>query len=115
MSSFFTKMLHEQISQKIAFIKNYFEQANPADGSVVDANANVTEKNVATLLAELHKDSNVQISRRLIADKIESIFGVNTANDYLHKLQHHEIYRHDESSIIMPYCVAISMYPFLMN
>jgi hypothetical protein len=42
---------------------------NAADGSTVDANANVTQKNIATLEAEINKDINIQINRSLCAGK----------------------------------------------
>jgi len=34
------------------------------------------------------------------------------AKEYLRQLKSHEIYKHDETSIL-PYCVSINMYPFL--
>ena len=39
----------EQLESKVQFIENYKQSVNPADGSTVDANANVTLKNISTL------------------------------------------------------------------
>ena len=36
------------------------------------------------------------------------------AVEYIRQLNSHELYKHDETSI-MPYCVSINMYPFLIN
>ena len=50
------RMNEEQITGKLNFIDDYLRAENAADGSKMDANANVTQKNVATLEAELMKD-----------------------------------------------------------
>ena len=59
----FTKLTEEQIQDKIKFIKNYIKADNAADGSSVDANANVSTKTVATLESESNKDIAIQIRR----------------------------------------------------
>ncbi|MFK5879501.1 MAG: anaerobic ribonucleoside-triphosphate reductase, partial [Flavobacteriaceae bacterium] len=100
--------------QKIDFIDHYINSSNAADGSKVDANANVTSKNIATMEAELNKDINIQVNRALVKRQIESIFGEELANEYIRQIESHEIYVHDETSL-KPYCVSISMYPFLFD
>ena len=60
----------EQLTQKIGFIQNYVHANNAADGSKLDANANVTHKNIATLEAELMKDCFIQVNRALVQEKI---------------------------------------------
>ena len=42
----------------------------------MDANANVSSKNIATMEAELNKDINIQINRELVKNKIESLFAL---------------------------------------
>ena len=54
-----------QLDSKLSFIKNYIAATNAANGSLVDANANVTVKTMATLEAELHKFENIQVNRKL--------------------------------------------------
>ncbi len=108
------RLTEEQISKKLDFIKQYISAKNSADGSTFDANANVSSKNIATLSAELNKDINIQINRALIKDKINTLFGSATADTYTKYLENHDIYVHDETSIL-PYCVSISMYPFLLE
>lgn len=108
------RLTKEQVNKKIAFIDNYIHSSNAADGSKMDANANVTSKNIATMEAELNKDINIQVNRTLVARKIEKMFGEETAKEYLRQIEDHEIYVHDETSL-KPYCVSISMYPFLID
>ena len=103
-----------QVSKKIDFIDHYINSSNAADGSKVDANANVTSKNIATMEAELNKDINIQVNRALIKRQVESLYGEELANEYTRQIEDHEIYVHDETSL-KPYCVSISMYPFLFD
>lgn len=108
------RLTEEQVSKKIKFIDNYINANNAADGSEMDANANVSSKNIATMEAELNKDINVQVNRQLVMNKINDLFGENTANEYIRQIEEHEIYVHDETSL-KPYCTSISMYPFLFD
>ncbi len=108
------RLTHSQVSEKINFIDHYINSSNAADGSKVDANANVTSKNIATMEAELNKDINIQVNRALVKRQIASLFGDDLANEYIRQIEAHEIYVHDETSL-KPYCVSISMYPFLFD
>ncbi len=108
------RLTETQVTKKIDFIDHYINSTNAADGSKVDANANVTSKNIATMEAELNKDINIQVNRALIKRKIASLYGDELANEYTRQIESHEIYVHDETSL-KPYCVSISMYPFLFD
>ncbi|MCB0372427.1 MAG: anaerobic ribonucleoside-triphosphate reductase [Muricauda sp.] len=108
------RLTHDQISKKMSFIDHYLNSDNAADGSRVDANANVTSKNIATMEAELNKDINIQVNRALVQRKIASLFGESLAMEYARQIESHEIYVHDETSL-KPYCASISMYPFLLD
>lgn len=113
-SSTFVKLSQKQLEQKYLFIQNYKNANNAAEGSNVDANSNVVNKNVATLMAEINKDINVQIKRFCVTKEIEKLFGKELAEEYNRQIEAHEIYIHDESAVF-PYCVSITMYPFLLN
>ena len=102
----------EQLNQKLSFIDEYIQAKNAADGSKLDANANVTQKNIATMEQELMKDFFVQINRAKVSGKIRELFGQDLADEYLRQIEAHEIYVHDETSL-KPYCVSVTMYPFL--
>lgn len=114
MKKTFTRLNDSQIETKINFIDQYVKSINAASGSTVDQNANVSHKNISTLESELCKDINIQVNRRLVYNKIKDIFGIELANEYIRQLETHEIYCHDESSL-KPYCVSISLYPFLLD
>ncbi|MDO5607568.1 MAG: anaerobic ribonucleoside-triphosphate reductase [Capnocytophaga sp.] len=103
-----------QLKAKTNFIKDYLRASNAADGAKMDANANVTSKNIATMEAELNKDINIQVNRYLVQEKIASLFGQKLADEYVRQIENHEIYVHDETSL-KPYCASISMYPFLLD
>jgi len=108
------RLYPEQIQSKLAFIQHYMAAHNAADGSTMDANANVTHKNIATLESELLKDVFVQINRAQVSRKIGELFGDDLAREYVRQIETHEIYVHDETSL-KPYCVSVTMYPFLRD
>ena len=115
MNSTYVKLTNKQLEQKCNFIKDYISAKNAADGSKMDSNANVCNKNVATLAGEIHKDINIQIKRYMVSQYIKQLYGEELANEYNRQIEEHEIYIHDESHPFFPYCVSITMYPFLMN
>ena len=114
-NTYFTTLTPEQMELKKGFIRNYANKKNnAADGSQMDANANITNKNIHTMEYEIHKDINIQINRALISDKIRELYGDELAKEYIRQIESHEIYVHDETSL-KPYCVSITMYPFLLD
>lgn len=99
----------------VDFIKRYREASNASTGSEVDSNANVEHKNVTTCTGELYKRSGIGTNRLLMIDKLSEMYGENFAEEYIRQLETHEIYRHDETNPLLPYCVSITMYPFLFD
>ncbi len=104
----------EQLTGKLRFMDDYIAAQNAADGSKMDANANVTHKNIATMENELMKDFLVQINRAQVSRKISELFGDEWAQEYIRQIEAHEIYVHDETSL-KPYCVSVTLYPFLRD
>ena len=100
--------------EKLKFLTDYCKASNAANGSKFDANANVEHKNIATLIGELPKASFIRLNRRLLVDRIKQMFGKDVAEEYIDKLNHHFIYKNDETSLAN-YCASITMYPWLMN
>ena len=98
----------------INFINKYKKASNASSGSEVDSNANVDNKNIATMQGELTKREIIGTNRLLMINKITEMFGEEMAYEYIRQLESHEIYKHDETSV-MPYCVSITMYPFLFE
>ncbi len=99
---------------KLKFLTDYCKAANAATGSKYDANANVEHKNIATLIGELPKSSFIRLNRRLLTDRIKKMYGKDMADKYLEKLNHHFIYKNDETSLAN-YCASITMYPWLVG
>ena len=107
---------YSEFHDDLFFIQKYIDADNAAVGSNVDANANVSNKNIATLAAEIHKQRSIGINRCAMYEKLTSLYGVETARSYLNDLESHLVYRHDESAIVgMPYCASITMMPFLWH
>lgn len=107
-------MRPDTTENKIAFIRKYMKAQNAATGSDVDQNANVSNKNIATMAAELPKKDIIALNRELMRQKLTSMYGEDLAAQYEADLAHHIIYKHDETSIF-PYCCSISLYPFLLD
>lgn len=102
------------INKKIGFIHNFIRASNPATGSEVDSNANVTVKSLAVMEAELFKREFISVNRALVMRKLEAMYGYEMAKQYYKDIEEHLIYIHDETSL-RPYCVSVSLYPFLLE
>lgn len=99
---------------RLKFLSDYCKSSNAATGSKFDANANVEHKNIATLIGELPKGSFIKLNRRMLTDRIKSMYGKGLADEYMRLLQSHFIYKNDETSLAN-YCASITMYPWLIN
>ena len=106
----------DENKNKFDFIKNYIKSSNASTGSKFDSNANVSMKNVVTMGQELYKDNSIRLNRWLLSDKIKSMYSKKLATKYIEDIESHRLYKHDETAVPgMPYCVAINMYPFLLD
>ena len=103
-----------QTLQKLRFLVDYCNAANAATGSKFDSNANVENKNLATLIGELPKGDFIRLNRRLLCDRLKEMYGKEAADRYLDLLNHHFIYKNDETCLAN-YCASITMYPWLLN
>ena len=114
-------ILYRDKHKELRFIKersSYIDKCtlssnNTATLSEVDANANVQNKNVATIEAEVYKTINKDLQRYKMEKRLDKLFP-EVRDQYVKDLESHIIYTHDESSspIPKPYCVAVSLYPF---
>lgn len=108
------KTIRDFAQQKIDFI-HQFEKTNTTADTTIDDNANVSNHNIAVLNSEIHKPDNQEVNIKILEDKLKELYP-----DFDHKQLRRDLnsiaYLHDSSSQIgMPYCVAITMYPFLLN
>ncbi len=103
-----------EIRDKLKFLMDYCDASNAASGSKFDANANVENKNMATLIGELPKSNFIRLNRRMLTDRIKEMFGKEVADRYVDLLNDHYIYKNDETSLAN-YCASITMYPWLIG
>ncbi|MDR2291913.1 MAG: anaerobic ribonucleoside-triphosphate reductase [Prevotellaceae bacterium] len=101
-----------EVRDKLKFLIDYCDAANAASGSKYDANANVENKNLATLIGELPKSNFIRLNRRMITDRLKEMYGKEVADKYIDMLNKHYIYKNDETSLAN-YCASITMYPWL--
>ncbi len=99
---------------RLEFLMNYCQAENAAEGSKYDANANVENKNIATLIGELPKQGFIRLNRRLLTEQIKRMYGRELADKYISLLNQHFIYKNDETNLAN-YCASITMYPWLIN
>ncbi|MDO4195794.1 MAG: anaerobic ribonucleoside-triphosphate reductase [Prevotellaceae bacterium] len=100
--------------ERLKFLTDYCHASNAATGSKFDSNANVENKNIATLIGELPKGSFINLNRRMLTERIKKLYGKELSDKYLNLLTSHFIYKNDETSIA-PYCASITMYPWLIG
>lgn len=113
----YRNLVRHQLDSKKDFITKYKESSNTANATI-DDNSNVGGKNIGILNAEIHKSDNLKLNRDMVTSKLKELFPEFDSGQYSKDLNHHIIYKHDESSFagaIAPYCVSMTMYPFLLN
>ncbi|MBR6116702.1 MAG: anaerobic ribonucleoside-triphosphate reductase [Paludibacteraceae bacterium] len=103
-----------ETQRRLEFLMNYVQASNAAEGSKFDANANVEHKNIATLIGELPKQGFIRLNRRLLTERIKTMFGKELADRYVSLLNQHFIYKNDETNLAN-YCASITMYPWLIG
>ncbi|MDR1259311.1 MAG: anaerobic ribonucleoside-triphosphate reductase [Tannerellaceae bacterium] len=103
-----------EVRDKLKFLMDYCDASNAASGSRFDANANVENKNMATLIGELPKSNFIRLNRRMLTDRLKETFGKEVADKYIDLLNRHYIYKNDETSLAN-YCASITMYPWLIG
>lgn len=101
-----------EVRDKLKFLIDYCDAQNAASGSKYDSNANVENKNMATLTGELPKSGFIRLNRRMLTDRLKDMYGKELADKYIELLSNHYIYKNDETSLAN-YCASITMYPWL--
>lgn len=108
------RFVRELAEKNIQFIKQFTESDNTANATI-DDNSNVSNHNIAVLNSEIHKPDNQITNIQILEDKVRQLYP-----EFPYKQMRKDfdtiMYLHDSSSQIgMPYCVAVTMYPFLLN
>lgn len=108
--------VRENVREREEFIKEFMRASNAAEGSEVDDNSNVANKNIAVLNNELYKSNNIDLNRYRVKEKLQVLYPDFDSKQYERDLKNHIFYKHDENSTFgFPYCVALSCYPFLQG
>lgn len=95
------------------FFKNFMANQTVADASI-DDNANVTGRNICTMLDESRKPFTKLLSRNKIYIEMKEDFGKEVADKFLEDVVSGRIYEHDShNSSLMPYCFAFSIQPIV--
>ena len=106
--------IRNEADRNIAFIDKYIKSDNTANATI-DDNSNVSNHNIAVLNAEIHKENNQNTNYKLLENKIRELYPDFDPKQMIRDFNS-IMYLHDSSSQIgMPYCVAITLYPFLNN
>ena len=108
------KQLRKQAQDNIDFINKFVGSYNTADATI-DDNSNVGTKGIGVLNSEIHKEANKNTNMELWKQWLNRRypdFNVKQMDEDFNTI----LYPHDSSSqVMMPYCMAVSMYPFLLN
>ena len=108
------KKLRDNVARNLNFIENFVKSDNTANATI-DDNSNVATHNIAVMNTEIHKEDNKETNTRIWYNKIKELYDKELAEQFLVDINT-ILYPHDLSSQIgMPYCVAITLYPFLLN
>ena len=108
------KQIREIANRKYDFIQKFAQSDNVANATI-DDNSNAGIKGIGVLNSEIHKEDNKNTNMYLWEYWVKKLYP-----DFNIKLMRKDfntiLYPHDASSqVMMPYCMAVSMYPFLIN
>ena len=91
------------------FFKNFMATETIADATI-DDNANVTNRNINTMINESQKPFLKLLSRNKFYIEMREEFGKEVADEFLESVIAGEIYEHDShNSSYYPYCFAFSL------
>lgn len=91
------------------FIDNFIDKETVADASV-DSNANVSHKDIVTLLNEMPKPHRKLLAYNKIYYEIQKLYDFKTANAWLRAEFTKALYMHDaDTSTFKPYCYAYDL------
>ena len=88
------------------FIDGFIDSDNVANASV-DANANIAQKDIVTLLSEMSKPHQKLLAFNKLYYELNKKYGFKTANDAMEVMWNYAIYMHDfNTSTFYHYCFA---------
>ena len=88
------------------FIQGFIDSDNVANASV-DANANIAQKDIVTLMSEMSKPHQKLLAFNKLYYEINKKYGYKIANDAMEAMWTYALYMHDfNTSSFIPYCFA---------
>ena len=88
------------------FIEGFIDSDNVANASV-DANANIAQKDVVTLLSEMSKPHQKLLAFNKLYYELNKKYGYKTANDAMEAMWNYSLYMHDfNTTTFYHYCFA---------
>lgn len=88
------------------FIDGFIDSDNVANASV-DSNANISQKDIVTLLSEMSKPHQKLLAFNKLYYELNKQYGFSTANKAMETMWNYGIYLHDfNTSTFIPYCYA---------
>ena len=88
------------------FIEGFIDSDNVANASV-DANANIAQKDIVTLLSEMSKPHQKLLAFNTLYYELNKKYGFKTANEAMEAMWNYALYMHDfNTSTFYHYCFA---------
>ena len=95
------------------FINGFIDAENVAENSI-DANSNVAQKDVVTMMSEMSKPRQKLLAFHKIYYECQKKYGFKFANEAMESLWNYDIYLHDfNTSTFFDYCYAADLKPLV--
>ena len=93
------------------FIDGFIDSDNVANNSV-DANANIAQKDIVTMLSEMAKPHQKLLAFNKLYYELNKNYGYKFANQAIESLWNYDIYLHDfNTATFLPYCFSYDIKP----
>lgn len=93
------------------FIEGFIDSDNVANTSI-DANANIAQKDIVTLLSEMSKPDQKLLVFNKLYYEINKKYGYKIANEAMEAMWSYALYMHDfNTATLVPYCFAYDIKP----
>ena len=93
------------------FIEGFIDSDNVANTSI-DANANIAQKDIVTLLSEMSKPDQKLLVFNKLYYEINKKYGYKIANEAMEAMWSYGVYMHDfNTATLVPYCFAYDIKP----
>lgn len=95
------------------FIDGFIDSENVANSSI-DANSNIAQKDIVTMLSEMSKPNQKLLAFNKIYYELQKKYGFKFANEAMESLWNYDIYLHDfNTSTFFDYCFAADLKPIV--